>query len=112
MNTSGLKSVVVMELNLATSERDLKNFKAMWVHLERAHIASQPFWDLHFRVHVEMARSSLSQKDILELTLQVPRLLLAAPSSLLKLAPKGNPGSGKYGIFKKCELPDDLKKYF
>lgn len=69
--------------------------------LEKAHILSQtkPFW--HFYVHWEMFCLAFKYKQSKELLGQIPRMILAIPSSYLGLAPKGNIGSTKMGIFEK-----------
>lgn len=65
---------------------------AAWRHLERAHILSQSRAWLHTRVHLAMLSRALREMDGRELVGQLLRVALAAPSSLLGLAPLGNDG--------------------
>ena len=80
-----------------------------WSHLERAHIIGQPSWWAHLYTHVLMLGWAIRNRDFREALGQLPRVALAAPSSLIGLAPTGNPGGSKVGIFSKHEIPDDLK---
>lgn len=92
----------LQKANLATGT-------TIWDHLERAHILSQPLWDMHFLVHFEMLKAAIRQKKFRELVGQLPRLILASPSSILNLAPSGNPGTTRVGMFAKAEIPEDLR---
>ncbi|MNT56323.1 hypothetical protein D3C72_1936110 [compost metagenome] len=84
--------------------------KTAWVALERAHILSQAFAGPHTRVHWEMFKLGLSQGHWQEVLGQIPRLLLAAPGSLLGKAPRGNTGRSTVGIFAPMPIPDDLQR--
>ena len=69
--------------------------------LEKAHIISQPYGFWHFYVHLKMFLLAWLFRDYKEVFGQLFRLLLALPGSWLGLAPKGNVGTTKMGIFKK-----------
>jgi hypothetical protein len=91
--------------HLINSEGD-----AAWVALERAHILSQAFAWPHTRVHWEMFKLGISQRRWQEILGQIPRLVLAAPGSLLGKAPIGNTGRSTVGIFAPMPIPDDLQR--
>lgn len=69
--------------------------------LEQAHIISQPSSWPHLYVHWLMLKLAVRHRRYKEAIGQVPRLLLAVPGSLFGLAPNGNVGSTKMGIFEK-----------
>jgi len=70
-------------------------------YLEEAHVLSQTSSYLHLYVHWLMFKLALKHRDYKEVLGQVPRLLLAVPGSLLGMAPQGNLGSTKMGIFER-----------
>ena len=80
-----------------------------WRALERAHVLSQAFAGPHTRVHWAMFCFAYRRRDVREMLGQVPRLLLAAPGSLLGLAPLGNTGGANVGIFSPMPIPEDLQ---
>jgi hypothetical protein len=47
--------------------------------------------------------------DLKEMLGQIPRILLAAPGSLLGKAPRGNTGRSNVGIFTPMNIPADLE---
>lgn len=67
--------------------------------LEDAHLLSQPYAMPHFFVHWEMFKLAFNYKQCSEALGQMPRLILAMPGSWLGMAPRGNVGSTKMGIF-------------
>lgn len=71
---------------------------------------SQFHWKEHFYIHLRMLILALSAFDLRETVGQIARLVLAIPGSLLRIAPKGNVGSTRVGIFETMSIPDDLKK--
>jgi hypothetical protein len=101
-----LKELCAMELSKARNAEGPE----VWTHLERAHVLSQPLWDMHFFVHMKMLTTAFAQKKFIEFLGQIPRLVLAAPSSALNLAPFGNPGTIRVGMFDKFDVPPDLKE--
>lgn len=84
--------------------------RTAWAALERAHILSQAFARPHMWVHWEMLRLGLARRDWREALGQIPRLLLAAPGSITKRAPRGNTGRSRVGIFTPMPVPDDLQR--
>jgi hypothetical protein len=85
------------------------DFARAWRDLERAHILSQAYAREHVRVHAQMFTFAWRRGDFRELLGQVPRLLLAAPGSWTRRAPRGNTGGANVGIFTPMEIPHDLE---
>ena len=81
-----------------------------WRALERAHILSQPFAWPHLRVHAAMLRFAIRYRDWREVAGQIPRLVLAAPASLLGRAPRGNTGGADVGILTPLPVPPDIEE--
>lgn len=77
-----------------------------WAHLEQAHLLGQPWAGPHARTHWAMLRLAWATRNLREILGQLPRLILAAPSSWLGLAPPGNVGSTRMGIFQSAPAPD------
>lgn len=86
---------------LITHASSEKEYQVALGLLEEAHIISQPYALPHLRVHWAMFLIAFKHSDYKEVVGQIPRLILAIPGSLLGLAPKGNVGSTKMGIFEK-----------
>ncbi|MGE0634072.1 MAG: DUF3703 domain-containing protein [Pseudobdellovibrionaceae bacterium] len=81
-----------------------------WNFLERAHILGQFHTVPHLSVHWKMLVLAAKTRDRSELVGQVTRLLLAAPGSILKKAPRGNTGRSNVGIFEPMKIPKDLEE--
>ena len=69
-----------------------------WPYLERAHIVSQPWAWPHTRVHVQMLKVAVRQRDRRELLGQVIRAVVAGPGSLAGRYPLGNTGRTTMGL--------------
>ena len=82
----------------------LKGYEEALAELENEHLEYQSKASLHTHVHWKMFLLALRFKNWNEALGQIPRLILAAPGSLLGKAPKGNVGSTKMGIFEKKEI--------
>lgn len=112
-----IKNVVVLrvaaqELLLAQSEMNGSNDRSkIWHHLERAHILVQRSAISHGMIHVMFFCYAVYTKDWKECFGQLPRLILAVPSSLFCFAPTGNNGRVTMGLFQKGKVPKDLIKY-
>lgn len=81
----------------------------VWNGLARAHILGQFDVGPHLRVHIWMFLFALKTLNTREIFGQIPRLLLAAPGSLFKKAPRGNTGLSDVGIFQPMNIPEDLQ---
>ena len=79
-----------------------------WVHLERAHIVSQPYPLLHTRNHIAMFTVAIAHHDRREALGQILRIIVAAPGSLTGRFPDGNTGRTAAGLFTPMPLPADL----
>lgn len=79
-----------------------------WPNLERAHIVSQPWAWPHTRVHLEMLKVAIRQRDRRELLGQLVRTAVAGPGSLVGRYPIGNTGRTTMGLTDVADVPDDL----
>lgn len=80
-----------------------------WPHLERAHIASQPWAWPHTRVHAAMFAVAIRQRDRREAVGQVVRIIVAGPGSLSGRYPSGNSGRSDVPLTQVAPVPDDLR---
>ncbi|MDI1477605.1 DUF3703 domain-containing protein [Polyangium sp. y55x31] len=108
MNTK-MAGFLKAELDASTAAEANGDMATAWRALERAHILSQAFAVAHTGVHWAMFRFAYRRGDVREMLGQVPRLLLAAPGSLLGRAPLGNTGGANVGIFRPMPIPEDLR---
>lgn len=81
----------------------------IWHHLERAHILSQSSASRHLGIHLVMFCFAIMRCDFREILGQIPRMILAAPSSLFGKAPSGNTGRSNISMFARKPLPKDLQ---
>lgn len=107
--THGLKHAYEAERRRAREAEARGDSSLAWLSLERAHILSQPFAGLHVRVHGAMFLAAIRRRDWRELAGQIPRIILAAPASLLGRAPRGNTGGANVGILTPLPIPPDLE---
>ena len=80
-----------------------------WIHLERAHILSQPAPWLHTRNHIAMFAFAVQQRDRREAFGQMIRILVAAPGSLTGRYPEGNTGRAAVGLRQPMPVPAELR---
>jgi hypothetical protein len=97
------------ELRASATAENAGNMEAAWRALERAHVLSQALAGPHTRVHWAMFCFAFRRRDVREMIGQVPRILLAAPGSLLGRAPRGNTGGSNVGIFSPMPIPEELR---
>lgn len=88
----------------ARSEIKSERYDLAWKYLEEAHIFSQPDAAMHVYVHWEMFQLAKKQRNKSEFFGQLVRLLLAVPSSVLRLYPAGNNGRSNVGLFSPMPL--------
>ncbi len=79
------------------------NYELALIKLEVEHVTFQKSPIIHFKIHYQMFCLALKHRKYNEVLGQIPRLLLAIPGSILGLAPKGNVGSTKMGIFESID---------
>ena len=80
-----------------------------WIHLERAHILSQPMAGRHVRTHLAMLRFAVRTHKAHEVAGQVFRTLVAAPGSWSGRYPLGNTGGANVSAFAPMDIPHDLR---
>ncbi len=94
----------------ARSEIQNGNYELAWKHLEEAHIFSQPDPAMHAFVHWEMLHLARKERNTSEIIGQIVRLLLAVPSSILRVYPAGNNGRSNVGLFSPMPLSKRAEK--
>ncbi|MBK8276837.1 MAG: DUF3703 domain-containing protein [Nitrospira sp.] len=77
-------------------------------HLERAHILGQSFSIAHARTHWWMLKVGVRNRDIVEITGQIPRILGALFFSRIWV-PIGNTGGARVFPFKSMPIPHELQ---
>jgi len=97
------------ELAAARTARSTGDTRAEWMHLERAHILSQPMVGAHVRTHLAMLTVALRRHDGHELIGQLLRTIVAAPGSLTGRYPVGNTGGADVSAFAPMPIPEDLR---
>lgn len=98
------------EMEKAKEHFETRQFDKSWYHLERAHILGQRFVWPHVKVHYEMLRFGLKQKDLREILGQLIRIPGGFIGSLINKVPIGNPGGSNVKATQSFPLPDDLAK--
>lgn len=96
----------IFEAEMGMARRAWGDPPRAWAHLEQAHILGQPWAGPHSRSHWAMLRLAFRTRNGREMLGQLPRLLLVAPSSWLGVAPSGNVGSTRMGMFEKGKHQD------
>ena len=105
-----LKEAFEKELQHAAAHYKNGQNDLAWNALARAHILGQFFVRPHIRVHWHMFVLGVRTINKAEILGQIPRLILAAPGSFFKKAPKGNTGLSSVGIFQPMDIPKDLEE--
>lgn len=82
---------------------------AAWHHLERAHIAAQMHFRLHWQSHIKMLQMAGRDRDWREGIGQVARLFLVPLGHLTGRLPVGNTGRANVSAFAPMEMAQDLK---
>jgi len=104
-----LRDAWATELGAARRARSAGDTPTEWLHLERAHILSQPMAGAHVRTHVAMLGAARRRRDRHELAGQLFRLVVAGPGSLTGKYPVGNTGGADVSAFAPMPIPDDLQ---
>ena len=97
------------EVDTARSARRNGHPDVEWMHLERAHIVSQPLALAHITTHAFMLAHGLRRRDRREIGGQVFRLLVAGPGSITRRYPIGNTGGAAVSPYAPMPIPADLK---
>jgi hypothetical protein len=104
-----LREAWSVEIDAARAARSTGETSAEWIHLERAHILSQPMAGPHVRTHVAMLAAALRRRDRHELVGQLFRTIVAAPGSITGKYPVGNTGGADVSPFAPMPIPNDLR---
>tara|TARA_Y100001001_G_C7820671_1_gene243326 strand:- start:136 stop:477 length:342 start_codon:yes stop_codon:yes gene_type:complete len=100
------------EIGDAKSFMKSEQYDKAFRHLERAHILGQKSLKLHTISHWYMLVIAIKTGDIKELVGQLIRLPLGIIGSSVGLVPTGNTGGANVPMFKRMDIPDDLKEFF
>ncbi len=98
------------DIEMATAARlyNVGNLPLAFSHLERAHILGQSFSIAHARTHWWMLKVGLRNRDIVEITGQIPRILGALLFSRIWV-PIGNTGGARVPPFTPMPIPHELQ---
>lgn len=97
------------ELRAARTARHAGNRDLEWLHLERAHIASQPIAHLHVATHGLMLTHGIRRRNLGEIRGQLFRIVVAAPGSWTRKYPLGNTGGSNVDPYTPMPVPTDLQ---
>jgi hypothetical protein len=97
------------EIHAARTARRAGDREVEWLHLERAHIASQPIAHLHVATHGLMLIHGVRRRDHREVRGQLFRVVVAAPGSWTRRYPLGNTGGANVDPYTPMPLPADLQ---
>jgi len=105
-----IRPYVQVELAAAAAAERQGYRRRAFRRLERAHVLSQGATIEHVRVHVHMLKFALRHGLLREALGQIPRLLLAAPLTLVRLIPSGNTGGSNVSGLRPMRIPADLQQ--
>lgn len=105
-----IRPYVQVELTAAAEAERQGYYRRAFRRLERAHVLSQGAAIEHVRVHGHMLKFALRHGLLRESLGQIPRLLLAAPLTLVGLIPTGNTGGSNVSGLRPMPVPEDLQK--
>lgn len=103
-----LERVWRAEVGAARAARGSGDRSALWRHLGRAHVVSQPLAGLHVRTHALMLVQGVRERRSREVIGQVLRLAVAGPASLAGRYPLGNTGGADVRATVPMPIPGDL----
>ncbi|MBK8332856.1 MAG: DUF3703 domain-containing protein [Acidimicrobiaceae bacterium] len=103
-----IQTALTDELAASQAAFDQRDAESGWLHLERAHVLSQPWAMPHIRVHSVMLRQGFKFRDRTEVAGQLVRIIVAGPGSLLGRYPEGNSGRARVSAMKPMPLEEDL----
>jgi len=100
-----------VEISLARTAFQNRNYPQSFYHLERAHILGQRSIIKHTYAHWLMFRVGLRQRDCREMLGQMPRMLASVLFSRIWV-PIGNTGGSRVPATKAMPIPDDLRHLY
>jgi hypothetical protein len=104
-----LRAAWLAEHVAARSSRTAGDIASEWVHLERAHVFSQPMATAHIRTHLAMLGYGIRRHDRRDIVGQLLRLAVAGPGSFTGRYPVGNTGGAGISALKVLPIPEDLR---
>ena len=108
-NKQALRQACAEERMAARRARSTRGSADEWMHLERAHVLSQPLPGAHVRTHVAMLGYGIRHRSGREVFGQVTRLLVAGPGSAAGRYPLGNTGGADVSAVEPMPIPADLQ---
>ena len=108
-NTPTIRQAWTEENALARQARATGDSRGEWVHLERAHVLSQPLAVAHVRTHLAMLGYGIRHRDRHEIVGQLIRLLVAGPGSALGRYPVGNTGGADVNAVTPMPIPAEFR---
>jgi Protein of unknown function (DUF3703) len=97
-----------LEISLALTALQNRNYSQCFHHLERAHVLGQRSAIKHTYAHWLMFRAGLRQRDFTEVFGQVPRMLASLVFSRIWV-PLGNTGRARVPAMQAMPIPKDLR---
>lgn len=105
---AAITDVWTIEMHEARAHAASGNTLAVWRHLGRAHIVSQPLAGLHVRTHYRMLIQGARERRRREVLGQLLRIVVAGPASLAGRYPVGNTGGADVPATRPMPVPGDL----
>lgn len=102
------RAALAHELKLAEAAAARGDRAVAFAHLERAHVLAQSRAWAHVTLHWRMLRWAWHARNAKEWRGQCLRIALAAPSTWLGLAPRGNTGGANVPLRASLPVPTDL----
>lgn len=106
-----IEPFVSAELKSAAQAKAEGQSEIAFRHLEHAHVLGQSATAQHVRVHWQMLRWGLAQRNMKEVFGQLFRLAGAATKTVFGLVPEGNTGGTNVSPFKPLPIPTALAKH-
>lgn len=103
-----IRPYVQAELASAGACEERGDFAGSFKRLERAHVLGQASTRQHVRVHWQMLRWAVRQRQPREFAAQVLRMIGAAILTAVGLVPEGNTGGANVGPFRRLPIPTEL----
>ena len=103
-----LRTAWTDEYSTARNARGAGEHTTEWVHLQRAHILSQPLIVAHLRTHLAMLSYGWRDRDRHEVIGQLGRLIVAGPGTAMRRYPLGNTGGADVSAVAPMPVPADL----
>ena len=103
-----LRQAYDAELSTAIQLYNVNDFDQAFPHFERAHVLGQSFPIAHAQTHWWMLKVGWRNRDIAEITGQIPRILGALLFSKIWV-PIGNTGGARVSPFRSMPIPVELQ---